>query len=97
MSTEEQLPIEDNKAAGNYSEDNIVTLEWQEHIRRRPGMYIGKLGDGTTSDDGIYVLLKEVLDNAIDEYMMGFGKQIVVDIVDGKVVVRDYGHHCDNP
>ena len=91
MSTEEQLPIEDNKAAVNYSEDNIVTLEWQEHIRRRPGMYIGKLGDGTTSDDGIYVLLKEVLDNAIDEYMMGFGKQIVVDIVDGKVVVRDYG------
>ena len=91
MSTEEQLSIEDNKAAVNYSEDNIVTLEWQEHIRRRPGMYIGKLGDGTTSDDGIYVLLKEVLDNAIDEYMMGFGKQIVVDIVDGKVVVRDYG------
>jgi hypothetical protein len=91
MSTEEQLPIEENKAAVNYSEDNIVTLEWQEHIRRRPGMYIGKLGDGTTSDDGIYVLLKEVLDNAIDEYMMGFGKQIIVDIVDGKVVVRDYG------
>ncbi len=91
MSTEEQLPIEENKAAVNYSEDNIVTLEWQEHIRRRPGMYIGKLGDGTTSDDGIYVLLKEVLDNAIDEYMMGFGKQILVDIVDGKVVVRDYG------
>ena len=91
MATEEQLPIEENKAAVNYSEDNIVTLEWQEHIRRRPGMYIGKLGDGTTSDDGIYVLLKEVLDNAIDEYMMGFGKQILVDIVDGKVVVRDYG------
>ena len=91
MSTEEQLPIEENKAAVNYSEDNIVTLEWQEHIRRRPGMYIGKLGDGTTSDDGIYVLLKEVLDNAIDEYMMGFGKQILVDIVDGNVVVRDYG------
>ena len=91
MSTEEQLPIEENKTAVNYSEDNIVTLEWQEHIRRRPGMYIGKLGDGTTSDDGIYVLLKEVLDNAIDEYMMGFGKQILVDIVDGNVVVRDYG------
>ena len=91
MSTEEQLPIEENKAAVNYSEDNIVTLEWQEHIRRRPGMYIGKLGDGTTSDDGIYVLLKEVLDNAIDEYMMGFGKQILVDIVDGNVVVRDSG------
>ena len=91
MSTEEQLPIEENKAAVNYSEDNIVTLEWQEHIRRRPGMYIGKLGDGTTSDDGIYVLLKEVLDNAIDEYMMGFGKQILVDIVEGNVVVRDYG------
>ena len=75
----------------NYQEDNIVTLEWKEHIRRRPGMYIGKLGDGTSADDGIYVLLKEVLDNAIDEYMMGFGKTIVVKIEDESVVVQDYG------
>ena len=78
-------------AAADYSEDDIRTLDWKEHIRRRPGMYIGKLGDGTNSDDGIYVLLKEVLDNAIDEYMMGFGKQIDVTIEDGSVVVRDYG------
>lgn len=75
----------------NYGDDAIITLDWKEHIRRRPGMYIGKLGDGSNSDDGIYVLLKEVLDNAIDEYMMGFGKQITVDVVDGAVSVRDYG------
>ncbi len=75
----------------NYQEENIVTLEWQEHIRRRPGMYIGKLGDGTSSDDGIYVLLKEVLDNSIDEYMMGFGKTIEVIIEDKNVTVRDHG------
>ncbi|MGL4332473.1 MAG: DNA topoisomerase IV subunit B [Bacteroidales bacterium] len=74
-----------------YSEDNIITLAWQEHIRRRPGMYIGKLGDGTYADDGIYVLLKEVLDNSIDEYMMGHGKQIEVDIKDGNVRIRDFG------
>ena len=74
-----------------YSEDNIITLAWQEHIRRRPGMYIGKLGDGTYADDGIYVLLKEVLDNSIDEYMMGHGKQIEVDIEDGNVRIRDFG------
>ena len=74
-----------------YGSDTIRTLDWKEHIRRRPGMYIGKLGDGAHSDDGIYVLLKEVLDNAIDEYMMGFGKQIVVDIVNEEVTVRDYG------
>ena len=78
-------------AAANYSEDDIRTLVWQEHIRRRPGMYIGKLGDGTNSDDGIYVLLKEVLDNAIDEYMMGFGRQIDVTIEEGAVCVRDFG------
>ena len=59
----------------NYNEDSIKTLDWQEHIRRRPGMYIGKLGDGSQSDDGIYVLLKEVLDNSIDEFMMGNGKK----------------------
>lgn len=74
-----------------YSEDNIITLAWQEHIRRRPGMYIGKLGDGTYADDGIYVLLKEVLDNSIDEFMMGHGKQIEVDIKDGNVRIRDFG------
>ncbi len=75
----------------NYSEDSIQTLDWKEHIRRRPGMYIGKLGDGTYSDDGIYVLLKEVMDNSIDEYMMGFGKKIEIVVQDGKVSVRDYG------
>ena len=71
--------------------DTIRTLDWKEHIRRRPGMYIGKLGDGTHADDGIYVLLKEVLDNAIDEYMMGYGKQIVIDIDEVSVTVRDHG------
>ena len=76
---------------GNYQEENIVTLDWKEHIRRRPGMYIGKLGDGSTSDDGIYVLLKEVLDNSIDEHMMGFGKVIDVKIKGKTVAVRDYG------
>ncbi len=75
----------------NYQEENIVTLEWKEHIRRRPGMYIGKLGDGSSSDDGVYVLLKEVLDNSIDEYMMGFGKTIEVRIEDGNVSVTDHG------
>lgn len=76
----------------NYTGDDIRTLDWKEHIRRRPGMYIGKLGDGSASDDGIYVLLKEVLDNAIDEFMMGYGKQITVEIAEGGVVtVRDFG------
>ena len=75
----------------NYSDSDIKTLEWDEHIRRRPGMYIGKLGDGTHSDDGIYVLLKEVLDNSIDEYVMGAGKKIEVTIANGLVTVRDYG------
>ena len=68
-----------------YDDANIVTLEGLEHIRRRPGMYIGKLGDGTHSDDGIYVLLKEVIDNSIDEYRMGYGKTIEVGINDGVV------------
>lgn len=75
----------------NYSDDDIKTLDWQEHIRRRPGMYIGKLGDGSSADDGIYVLLKEVLDNSIDEYMMGFGKTIDITIEEGTVKVRDHG------
>ena len=76
---------------GNYSEENIKTLEWKEHIRLRPGMYIGKLGDGSSLDDGIYVLLKEVMDNAVDEYMMGFGRKIDVSIVGSEVTVRDLG------
>jgi topoisomerase-4 subunit B len=75
----------------NYTEDNIRSLDWKEHIRLRPGMYIGKLGDGSTADDGIYVLLKEVIDNSIDEYVMGYGKTIEVSIRDGVVKVRDYG------
>ncbi len=74
-----------------YTEENIRSLDWKEHIRLRPGMYIGKLGDGTTNDDGIYVLLKEVLDNSIDEYVMGHGKQIDIKIEEGSVTVRDYG------
>jgi topoisomerase-4 subunit B len=75
----------------DYSDDDIKTLDWKEHIRRRPGMYIGKLGDGSHADDGIYVLLKEVLDNSIDEYMMGYGKAIEVTVDKGTVSVRDYG------
>jgi topoisomerase-4 subunit B len=74
-----------------YSEDSIRTLDWKEHIRRRPGMYIGKLGDGSSPDDGIYVLIKEVMDNSIDEYMMGNGKEIVLTISDSSVRIRDYG------
>jgi len=77
--------------SGNYSEENIRTLEWKEHIRLRPGMYIGKLGDGSSLDDGIYVLLKEVMDNAIDEYMMGYGRKIDVSIIGKEVRIRDYG------
>jgi topoisomerase-4 subunit B len=76
---------------GNYSEDSIRTLDWKEHIRKRPGMYIGKLGDGSSPDDGIYILMKEVLDNAVDEYMMGFGKTIDITIVDHVISIRDYG------
>ncbi|GGK15564.1 DNA topoisomerase (ATP-hydrolyzing) [Yeosuana aromativorans] len=75
----------------NYTEDNIRSLDWKEHIRMRPGMYIGKLGDGSSPDDGIYILLKEVLDNSIDEYVMGAGKTIEVSIQGNKVTVRDYG------
>ncbi len=75
----------------SYTEDNIKSLDWREHIRMRPGMYIGKLGDGSSQDDGIYVLLKEVLDNCIDEYVMGYGREIEVTVKDGIVEVRDYG------
>ena len=74
-----------------YTEDEIKSLDWREHIRLRPGMYIGKLGDGSSPDDGIYVLLKEVLDNSIDEFAMGFGRQIDVVINEAGVTVRDYG------
>lgn len=83
---DELTPVE-----ADYVDENIITLEWNEHIRRRPGMYIGKLGDGSNSDDGIYVLLKEVLDNSIDEFMMGNGKQIIVTIDGNRVTVRDFG------
>ena len=75
----------------NYTEDSIKSLDWKEHIRLRPGMYIGKLGDGSSKDDGIYVLVKEVIDNAIDEHMMGFGKTIEVKITEKRVEIRDYG------
>lgn len=75
----------------NYSEEHIRTLDWIEHMRLRPGMYIGKLGDGSSPDDGIYILVKEVVDNAIDEHMMGFGKKIEIGIEQHAVVVRDYG------
>ncbi len=77
--------------AVDYGDSNIITLEGLEHVRRRPGMYIGKLGDGTHADDGVYVLLKEVLDNCVDEYRMGEGKQINITVRDGIVEVRDYG------
>lgn len=74
-----------------YTEDNIRSLDWKEHIRLRPGMYIGKLGDGSSADDGIYVLVKEIMDNSIDEHMMGNGKTIEIKISDHRVEVRDYG------
>lgn len=75
----------------NYTEDNIKTLSWSEHIRVRPGMYIGKLGDGSSQDDGIYILIKEIIDNSIDEFVMGSGKTIEISIKDDVVTVRDYG------
>lgn len=78
-------------AEQQYTEDNIRSLDWKEHIRLRPGMYIGKLGDGTSPDDGIYILLKEVIDNCIDEFVMGVGKTIEIRIKDKEVKVRDYG------
>jgi topoisomerase-4 subunit B len=77
--------------AHNYTEENIRSLDWKEHIRLRPGMYIGKLGDGSNIDDGVYILLKEVIDNCIDEYVMGFGREVDIDINEGLVKVRDYG------
>lgn len=84
--------LSDKKMAEvKYTEDNIRSLDWKEHIRLRPGMYIGKLGDGSTQDDGIYVLLKEVIDNCIDEFVMGHGKEIIINIEEGNVSIRDYG------
>ena len=77
--------------AVKYTEDNIKSLEWHEHIRMRPGMYIGKLGNGQSPDDGIYVLAKEIIDNSIDEFVMGAGKRIEIEIQDREVHVRDYG------
>lgn len=74
-----------------YNEDNIRSLDWREHIRLRPGMYIGKLGDGSSPDDGIYVLMKEILDNCIDEYVMGHGKEIRINLEDGNMTIRDFG------
>lgn len=77
--------------SNEYTEDSIRSLDWREHIRLRPGMYIGKLGDGSSMDDGIYILLKEVIDNSIDEYTMGHGKKIEITVQEGSVIVRDYG------
>jgi len=74
-----------------YTDDSIKTLDWKEHIRLRPGMYIGKLGDGSSPDDGIYVLVKEVMDNCIDEFTMGYGKTVELSIENRQVTVRDYG------
>jgi len=76
---------------GQYSDESVRTLDWKEHIRLRPGMYIGKLGDGSSQDDGIYVLIKEIIDNSIDEFVMGNGRTIEVIIKDQKVTIRDYG------
>ena len=74
-----------------YTEENIKSLDWKEHIRMRPGMYIGKKGDGSSPDDGIYVLLKEIMDNCMDEFVMGFGKTIELSVKNQKVLIRDYG------
>jgi topoisomerase-4 subunit B len=82
---------ENKQPSHNYTEDSIKSLDWKEHIRLRPGMYIGKLGDGTSADDGIYVLVKEVLDNCIDEHVMGYGKKIEIKVTEKRVVIRDYG------
>ena len=85
------MATEKEKKQVAYTEDSIQSLDWKQHIRLRPGMYIGKLGDGSSPDDGIYVLIKEVIDNAIDEYTMGYGKSVDLIIEDKVVTVRDYG------
>src|SRR6202008_1922914 len=79
------------KEKGSYDEDSIKSLDWKYYIRMRPGMYIGKLGDGSVFDDGIYVLIKEVMDNSIDEFMMGEGKRIDINVKEGIVSIRDFG------
>src|SRR5438270_4863283 len=86
-----KIPMAETEQVFECTEDSIRSLDWREHIRLRPGMYIGKLGDGSAPDDGIYVLIKEVVDNCIDEHMMGYGKQIEITIEDKTVTVRDYG------
>ncbi|MEN9699326.1 MAG: hypothetical protein RLZZ301_524 [Bacteroidota bacterium] len=86
-----RLTLKVQMAENQYTEDNIRSLDWKEHIRLRPGMYIGKLGDGAAADDGIYILVKEVVDNCIDEFVMGNGKRVDIKVKDGKVSVRDYG------
>ena len=78
-------------AEENYNEDSIRSLDWKEHIRLRPGMYIGKMGNGSSPDDGVYILLKEVIDNSVDEFVMGNGKTIEVTVKNNKLSVRDYG------
>ena len=88
----QQEPIMADKITNSdYNEDSIRSLDWREHIRLRPGMYIGKLGDGSSPDDGIYVLIKEVMDNCIDEHTMGYGKHVELTINDKSVTIRDYG------
>ncbi len=89
--TEKIIENSHSEATASYTEDNIRTLDWREHIRMRPGMYIGKLGDGSSQDDGIYILLKEIIDNSIDEFVMGAGKTIEISLNDKEVTVRDYG------
>ena len=79
------------KNLSEYNEASIRSLDWKEHIRLRPGMYIGKLGDGSAPDDGIYVMIKEVIDNCIDEHTMGYGKQVELTIENKTVTIRDYG------
>ena len=74
-----------------YDETTVLTLAWNEHIRHRPGMYIGKLGNGTSSDDGIYMLTKEVIDNSVDEFIAGFGRSIAVTLDDKTITIRDFG------
>lgn len=87
----EELNLNAENPHDDYGDDSIRHIEGLEHVRLRPGMYIGKLGDGTHYDDGIYVLLKEVIDNSIDEFRMGIGKQIEIKLEDGAITVRDYG------
>jgi len=92
MAKEKETSKESTKAnLFDYNEESIRSLDWKEHIRMRPGMYIGKLGDGSSPDDGIYVLVKEVIDNCIDEFAMGYGKTVELAVEGKQVTVRDYG------